>query len=268
MAYIVAESEDKQSCKKLLETGIDLIERNFDNDISGQVSTLLSNGGTAILGAIDVFNDERQASGKEKIRTRRCFAHNIRMPNKRGGGKRGGKGSLPRYLLDNGCSAEKMAKIMAKIILFNYLPDAETFKVATNLLREGKKELHVLISVPPNFSFIALNVEYKDVFNDRVLKNYLDPEDPTKIGGRAANEFQGQNGSTQGVERRGGNVKDKLSKSVQGMELLDKANPINVLYAVAQDLAFKFSLGVQNFATKPKEKDSDNIIIRKLVTWK
>ena len=101
-----------------------------------------------------------------------------------------------------------------------------------------------------------------------MLENYLDPDNPNKIGGRAANEFQGQNGSTQGVERRGGNVKDKLSKSVKGMEVLDKANPMNILYAVAQDIAFKFSSGVNEFASRPIELYSDNYIVRRLATWK
>ena len=72
-----------------------------------------------------------------------------------------------RYLLDHGCKAETMAKIMAKIILFNFLPDRETFSVAMSLLIK----------------------EYKDHLSAHVLENYLDPKDPNKLGGRAANEF-------------------------------------------------------------------------------
>ena len=245
IAYIIAPREDKDSCWKLLKTGIHLIEQKYGDNPAGQVSTLLSDGGGGILSAIDAINVERAAAGKSIIKKRRCFAHNIRMPNTNGGGKRGGKGSLPRYLLDNLCPADIMAKIMAKIILFNFLPDADTYRVATKLLID----------------------EYRDYINDHVLQNYLDPEDPNKIGGRVANEFQGQNGSTQGVERRGGYVKDKLSTQVKGMTESERSNPLNVMYAVAEDMHFKFSKGVQNFATEPRMIDADNDIIKQLAAW-
>ena len=45
--------------------------------------------------------------------------------------------------------------------------------------------------------------EYKKHVNPHMRANYLDPEYPRKLGGRAAG-IQGQVGSTGGLERRGG----------------------------------------------------------------
>lgn len=241
LVYSVTPSEDKDSCVRVLNNAINLVEDN-----GGLVSTLLSDGGGAILSAIDQINSERQLAGKPIIKKRRCFAHNIRMPHTKGGGKRGGQGSLCRYLLDHGCPPDVMAKIMSKIILFNYLPDKETFKVATQLLIE----------------------EYAPYLDEHVLKNYLDPNDANKIGGRAANEFQGQNGSTQGVERRGGNVKDKITSIVKGMSPTERANPLNILSAVARDSRFRFSKDGVKFATKPSLKDIDKSLVYKLSGWR
>ena len=151
--HIIAESEVTDSCKRPLNTGIDTMKSQFGKENYGQVSTLLSDGGTAVLSDIDKINKERSLIGKKVIKKRRCFAHVIRMPNKKGtngykaikkrrcfahfilmlnstkgGGKRGGKGLLPRFLMDHGCPGEVMAKLMAKIILFNYLPDKESIQ--------------------------------------------------------------------------------------------------------------------------------------------
>ena len=46
------------------------------------------------------------------VTRRRCFAHCKQMGLTRGGGKQGGKGSLPRYLLDHGAKPKVMAKVM------------------------------------------------------------------------------------------------------------------------------------------------------------
>ena len=45
--------------------------------------------------------------------------------------------------------------------------------------------------------------EYKDNVNPHVRAKYLDPDDPRKLGGRSSG-IQGQVGSTNGLERRGG----------------------------------------------------------------
>jgi len=229
-----------------------------------EVSILLSDGGEAISTAIDGINKRRLESEQDGVTKRRCFAHVVRLPGMRGGGKRGSLGSLARYLLtkitdtassndaeggtsptnspSQTCPQKVMLKIMSKVILFNYLPDRETFKHAMTLLIG----------------------EYKQYLNEHVLKNYLDPLDPNKLGGRAANEFQGQNGSTQGMERRGGHVKDKLSSLTKGLTPTARANPLFVLEAVADDIKFKFPKGVSEFQTEPPRRQDDALVIKSL----
>jgi hypothetical protein len=46
-----------------------------------------------------------------RVKGRRCFAHIVRMPNTRGGGKRGSKGSLARYLLEMGIPPKTVSKV-------------------------------------------------------------------------------------------------------------------------------------------------------------
>ena len=99
----------------------------------------------------------------------------------RGGGKRGGKGSLPRYLLDHKVPLATMTRMMSKLILFNYLPGVEEFRQA----------------------MILFLLEYDAFINDHIRANYLDPEHPHKLGGRVAG-LPGQVGSTNGGEKKGG----------------------------------------------------------------
>ena len=56
------------------------------------------------------------------------------MGNTRGGGKRGGKGSLPRYHLDQGVPAKVMASMLSLVILFDCVPNAVIFEQAMILL--------------------------------------------------------------------------------------------------------------------------------------
>lgn len=266
LMYIVSPSENKDACKKLLLESIEMLEEN-----NCKVSVLLSDGGEAILRAINDINESRQICGLNGVKKRRCFAHVVRLPGMRGGGKRGSLGSLARYLVtkftssetasvnknDGGtttstkpektqtCPQKLMPEIMSKVILFNYLPGAETFEHAMRLL---------------------IN-EYKAYLNEHVLQNYLDPHDPCKLGGRAANEFQGQNGSTQGMERRGGHVKDKLKDLSKGLKPTARANPLLVLEAVADDMKFKFTKGVAEFQTEPPRHKDDASIVNALSAY-
>ena len=67
----------------------------------GSVSKCLVDGGCALEKSLLDNN----------VMQRRCFAHVARMPHSRGGGYRGGKGSLPRYLLDRGVAQKEMSKV-------------------------------------------------------------------------------------------------------------------------------------------------------------
>ena len=55
------------------------------------------------------------------VTRRHCFAHCTRMGLTRGG-KRGRKGSLPRYLLDYGVKPKIMAKMMSLVLMLFWLP--------------------------------------------------------------------------------------------------------------------------------------------------
>ena len=115
------------------------------------------------------------------IYTRRCFSHQTRVGGSRGGGKRGGKGSLPRYLLDQNVPMKVMSRMMGKILLFNYLPGPTVFYYAMMLFLD----------------------HYKEYINDHMRTAYLDPACAWKLGGCASGS-QGQVGSTNGAEKRCG----------------------------------------------------------------
>ena len=102
------------------------------------------------------------------------------MGGLRGGGKRGGKGSLPRYLLDQKVPPKIVIKMVSIILMFNYIPDKDIFREAMLLFHD----------------------EFSDYLNDHVKSNYLKPDEPWKLGGRTAG-LQGQVGSNNGVISEG-----------------------------------------------------------------
>ena len=117
LAFQVAKSENKDAVVQLLENGICLVENAcyiHDQLATGienaRVTKIMADGGVAIASGISSLNDRRQEGFD--IDERRCFAHVIRMGFTRGGGIRGGKGSLARYLLDNRVPPKVMAKMM------------------------------------------------------------------------------------------------------------------------------------------------------------
>ena len=50
-----------------------------------------------------------------------------------GGGKRGGKGSLPRYLLDNGVKPKVMTRMMSLVLLMLWLPSKFEYEQAMTI---------------------------------------------------------------------------------------------------------------------------------------
>ena len=141
---------------------------------------------------------------REKSR-RRCFTHCVRMGNTRGGGKRGGKGSLPRYLLDQGVPAKIMAAMISIIILFNSILNPSVFAHAMTL-------------------FIA---EYDQYINQHVRDAYLEPNDPKRLGGRAAGR-KGTVGGTNGVETRNRVWKNTYETLVRNKKI-EKINYIHII---------------------------------------
>ena len=181
------------------------------------------------------------------IDRRPCFAHNIRIGGTRGGGIRGGKGSLPRYLLQQGVPPKIMTKMMSLIIMFNYIPNGEVFE---------------------NAMILFLN-EFDEYANKHVREYYLDPKDPKKLGGRAVGE-QGQPGSNQGVEKRGGIIKTKFKGQVKGQPAAERKNFLRIMEAIAIDCwsSIEGEGGLEKlYARKPHLTVDDYELIRNLSKW-
>ena len=150
--------------------------------------------------ASTVSGHDNHIGDDNAIGVRRCHAHVSRFGGTRGGGKRAGKGSLPRYLLDHGVPPTLMGKMMFKLLLFNYVGDRVVFRHGMLLFLD----------------------EYKNHINHHVRSNYLDPDDPRKLGGHSAG-VQGQVGSTNGLERRGG-IWQEQWRALRGKQSVDEPN--------------------------------------------
>ena len=151
-------------------------KKNIDENGPGDTKACLVDGGKAIDSAVASLDD---------VSRRRCRTHSTRMGLTRGGGKRGGKGSLPRYLLDHGVPPKVMSKMISLVLLLHYLPSKVEYEQAMLLF---VKEFEVYI-------------------NEHLRRTYLDPKRPENLGCRAAGP-PATSSSTNGVEKRGGNFKN------------------------------------------------------------
>ena len=188
--------ENEETAKKLFQSAFNSIQSHG----SGVVRTALIDGGRALECAV------KSLPG---VTRRRCFAHCTRMGFTRGGGKRGGKGSLPRYLLDNGVNPKVMARMMSLVLLMLYLPSKLEYEQA----------------------MILFTKEFKEHINDHVAKTYLDPTHPENLGGRAAG-VKATCSSTNGVEKRGGNYKTKTKGITDTLPMSERNNFIYVIEGV------------------------------------
>jgi len=109
LALIICESENEKSALRLLKAAVDIIEA-----AEGSVEFVLVDGGTALKAAIDTLNVSRREQEISKLLLRACFIHKMRLPGSRGGGYRGGKGSIPRGLLEKGVSNKQMGRVSNK----------------------------------------------------------------------------------------------------------------------------------------------------------
>jgi len=95
--FIICKSENEEFASKLIHHMTDKLKHHGGTPKKGLVD-----GGPAIKAALD----------KEGLDRRPDWSHMIRLPLSRGGGKRGVKGSLPRYLLTNmKMSHKEMSKV-------------------------------------------------------------------------------------------------------------------------------------------------------------
>ena len=108
LCFDLSKSENQHSAGRILQRALEML-----NSLDGTCEWVLVDGGTALKKAIDIANAGGDGAVKLSvtIEKRPCHAHMVRMPDKRGGGKRGGKGSIPRYLLDHGVSQKIMRKV-------------------------------------------------------------------------------------------------------------------------------------------------------------
>eukprot|EP00986_Skeletonema_menzelii_P013409 scaffold7753_cov147-Skeletonema_menzelii.AAC.1 len=160
-----------------------------------------------------------------------------RMPNTRGGGRRGGKGSLPRYLLDQKVDRETMRKIVACIFMISWIPpsDKESFIVALDLLIK----------------------KFGDCLNEHVRNKYLNGE-RLDLGGHMAGKA-GQVASTNGMETWGKLVKQLLADILEGLQGSKKEslNPWHLIHAAAKAKKFHRSGTKYKVANMPNKERTD-----------
>ena len=99
-----------------------------------------------------------------------------------------------------------MASMLALLILFNCIPNGVVFAHARALF------IH----------------EFNDHINEHVRENYLNPQEPRKLGGRAAG-MQGTVGSTNGLERRNRSWKDNTHGIIASKHNDNKNNFVHVM---------------------------------------
>jgi len=220
----ICRSENNISAGRLLDRALEML-----NEVDGDCDYVLVDGGPALNLAIDNANKSR-ATARVKIKKRACHTHMNRLPNTRGGGKRGGNGSLPRYLLDQGVDRKTMRKIVACIFMISWIPpsDEESFIVALELLIQ----------------------KFGNSLNDHVRQKYLNG-DRLSLGGHMAGK-PGQVASTNGMERFGGWTKTEHSKLLEGLHGSKKEskNPYHLIHAAAKATKFHRSETVANSPNK------------------
>ena len=170
---------------------------SIHNHGPGVVETCLVDGGRALDCAVNSLPG---------VKRRRCLAHSTRMGLTRGGGKRGGKGSLPRYRLDHGVPPKIMTKMISIVLLLHWLPSKIEYEQAMLLFVD----------------------EFSQYINEHVKRTYLDPKRPENLGGRAAG-VKATTSSTNGLEKRGGNYKIKTKGLTAGMPSSEQNNFIYMM---------------------------------------
>ncbi|KAL7526527.1 hypothetical protein ACHAXR_004886, partial [Thalassiosira sp. AJA248-18] len=264
---VICQSENEETALQLLNFAVDLVY-----SAGGQVKFVLVDGGAALKAAIDSLNISLEEKGRMLAILKSCFSHNTRPPGVNGTSRRGAQGSFIRYLLDKKVPMRTVSKTMdasvpltpyvipfdtlamamhtkmlSLVYLFNYLPDRETFRHAMNLFIEEFKEL-----IPQEA-------------RAHVLENYLDPDKPELIGGRAVG-MQGMAGSTNGTERWGRTVKDDFQALLSKLPRSDRENPIHFLKAVGMTISTT-PCPSRDFVSAVKPTKSSLHVIQKLSTW-
>ncbi len=151
------------------------------------------------------------------------------QPFSRGGGYRGGRGSLPKALLDSNVPQKIMGKIVGLALMMSYIApsDTDVFHTAIQMLKS----------------------EFNQYLSENIIKQYLNGN-PKDFGGCCAGQA-GTVASNQGGERRGGWIKKGLSDILNLYCLSQTINPVYFLVAAANDADHYFPHGANGIATQP-----------------
>lgn len=170
--------------------------------------------------------------------------HHRHKPLSRGGGYRGGRGSLPKALLDNKVPRETMGKIIAYILMISYIApsDHEVFAHALQMLIQ----------------------EFQPCFSANIIKQYLNGN-RFDLGGWCAGP-PGNVASNQGGERRGGWQKDQHEKVLSSYSLSKTKNPIYFIISAAQDAERNNYSGAATIVINPVRSKAEEIVAFKCIS--
>lgn len=134
-------------------------------------------------------------------------------------------------------------QIMQKVLPAHYISPMYTFVNANGEYRN------------PDWSGLVscLKIDFPNVFNDHLLKYYFN-EDPRFMGGRCAG-LAGQNSSTNGLEKRGGNVKSTYASLTQHVPKKNRT-VIHGMMAFARDIDVSLP-SLKQFTVNPKRSEED-----------
>jgi len=206
-------------------------------DLNGSPDKALIDGAGALKAACKELN----------LSPRSCFAHIMRLPLTRGGGKVGSKGSLANYLISTmGVKHADAAKIVGDAILANYIPpkDKEDHESFIDLMWERHDE--------------RLGTDEKH--REHVASTYLS-KNPLKLGGRVVG-LPGQSGSNNGGEKKGGGIKDRWRRITKRLASDVVKSPVFIVAAIAKDLMM--SPDISEFAWKPVRSIHDYDLLRRI----
>ena len=224
LAVVISRSENHEAAGIILKSALSLLE-----EAGGKGNRILVDGGTALAKAIMSENEWRRLVEDVELELRRCLAHCLRRPFSRGGGYRGGKGSIHKALLDSKVPREIIAKIVGVLIMMTFIPPdkRESYSAAIDLLIK----------------------EYGDFLSKNFRAQYL-TKDPNHLGGLCAGRA-GEVASTQGGERRGGYIKNCHKQVCLSFGIGQRSrNPLMLVAALGRDGKRKQNK-IENIAVVP-----------------
>ena len=209
LAVVISRSENNEAAGIILKSALSLLK-----EAGGRGNRILVDGGKALAKAIMSENEWRRLVEDVELELRRCLAHCLRRPFSRGGGYRGGKGSVHKALLDSKVPREIISKIVGLLIMMTFIPPdkRESYETAVDLLIK----------------------EYGDFLSTNFRAQYL-TKDPNHLGGLCAGRA-GEVASIQGGERRVGYIKYCNKQICESFGLGKRSrNPLMLIAALGRD---------------------------------